>query len=451
MFKKAFIHIGQPKTGTSTLQEFLFENKDNLLNQGFIYPDFMGPNHTSIVFIGYEENRWDEEMARRSYWENLSTKKPSLENWIKYLNRVKENLKSLSEIHHDKKLIISSENFYTHLIDDDIVRFKKFIKTIAKEVYIIFYAREPIRHRISHINSWIMSHGISLPSLRINNPEKNFWYKSNSVTPLSIKLKESPPLEDFSKRISFWEDNFPGNLKIGLFERNSFLNGNLLMDFCQKLGISWLDAYKIPKKQNESVSWSMLKVINKINPKFPVFNTDGTFNSNRDFFNETIRKIDKNQLTYKPSINEIVKFSQYFHDSDKWLKEIYFPSLEKLWTNPMEAIKENEQYIYEDDLNDQEQLIRNFIEEFIVKENGFCVSGQINFILEKENICGHNIVSSDQGRFFGFPKKYIAVPQKFGPLNKIDLLAGANHFKNSYSMDALYKSLISEKNDNNKI
>lgn len=36
--RKLFIHIGLPKTATTTLQSFLYENRDNLRNYGYLYP-----------------------------------------------------------------------------------------------------------------------------------------------------------------------------------------------------------------------------------------------------------------------------------------------------------------------------------------------------------------------------------------------------------------------------
>ena len=36
--KTIYLHIGSPKTGTKTIQKFLYENKDKLLENGILYP-----------------------------------------------------------------------------------------------------------------------------------------------------------------------------------------------------------------------------------------------------------------------------------------------------------------------------------------------------------------------------------------------------------------------------
>ena len=40
---KLFLHIGLHKTGTSSIQESLIQNKDNLVKEGILYP-----NHIKI-------------------------------------------------------------------------------------------------------------------------------------------------------------------------------------------------------------------------------------------------------------------------------------------------------------------------------------------------------------------------------------------------------------------
>ena len=40
MFKRVFLHIGQSKTGTTSLQNFLAKHRDTLAENGILYPDF---------------------------------------------------------------------------------------------------------------------------------------------------------------------------------------------------------------------------------------------------------------------------------------------------------------------------------------------------------------------------------------------------------------------------
>ena len=42
---KLILHIGQQKTGSTSLQRFLFDNYDNLLKQNVLYPQSLGTEH----------------------------------------------------------------------------------------------------------------------------------------------------------------------------------------------------------------------------------------------------------------------------------------------------------------------------------------------------------------------------------------------------------------------
>lgn len=53
--KKLFLHIGPPKTGTSTIQDFLYHNRDNLRNSGYFYPQ-TGISKTIPAFSSAQHN-----------------------------------------------------------------------------------------------------------------------------------------------------------------------------------------------------------------------------------------------------------------------------------------------------------------------------------------------------------------------------------------------------------
>ena len=43
--KKIYLHIGTAKTGTTSLQKYLYENRNKLILDGFIYPEpYSNPN-----------------------------------------------------------------------------------------------------------------------------------------------------------------------------------------------------------------------------------------------------------------------------------------------------------------------------------------------------------------------------------------------------------------------
>ena len=68
----AYMHIGAPKTGTSTLQKFFKLNKGLLKEKGFIYPDF-GIEYPGVgqarnaYFISQTGKPKNQEECKKSY------------------------------------------------------------------------------------------------------------------------------------------------------------------------------------------------------------------------------------------------------------------------------------------------------------------------------------------------------------------------------------------------
>ncbi len=63
--RRVFLHIGQGKTGTSTIQQFLVRNREALASRGYLYPVISGPaRHLELSLYA----RPDSEMTGTSNW-----------------------------------------------------------------------------------------------------------------------------------------------------------------------------------------------------------------------------------------------------------------------------------------------------------------------------------------------------------------------------------------------
>lgn len=115
MFKSVFLHVGPHKTGSSFIQKFLFENKNQLENSGFIYPDLSnerGEGHHEIAKPGFIEKE------SKAYFQNLSNK---------YLGK-------------DLSLVLSAENF-SRLEECDLKLLKD--NLCCEDIKVLFVVRLP--------------------------------------------------------------------------------------------------------------------------------------------------------------------------------------------------------------------------------------------------------------------------------------------------------------------
>ena len=92
--KTCYLHIGAPKTGSTALQSFLFENRQRLADHGWVYPEvsLRGFGHHDLAFLisgGYPEWAIPQERS---------------------LDELTDDLIRLAA--ENPKLVMSSENFY---------------------------------------------------------------------------------------------------------------------------------------------------------------------------------------------------------------------------------------------------------------------------------------------------------------------------------------------------
>jgi len=121
--KKAFLHIGYPKTGTTALQAFFHQNAKVLLNQGILYPEVGKLWHAQHELAGLFQ--YDD---KRLYWLKTNPQKPYLELLEKEVQSSKCST-----------LILSSEAF---TFTDMHLDLKKFLNACGfQDIKIICFLR----------------------------------------------------------------------------------------------------------------------------------------------------------------------------------------------------------------------------------------------------------------------------------------------------------------------
>ncbi|HEY9768111.1 MAG TPA: hypothetical protein V6C71_06320 [Coleofasciculaceae cyanobacterium] len=123
--KTAYIHIGTHKTGSTSIQFFLFKNRKKLIDRGFLYPlsriprkKLFGQHHLAAAFL--------EKLK-------LNTYNPHAGGW--------EQVIIEANSFQERNLIISSENFCLPRFDlEQIYKLKEYLSQYA--VKIVIYLRK---------------------------------------------------------------------------------------------------------------------------------------------------------------------------------------------------------------------------------------------------------------------------------------------------------------------
>ncbi len=151
--KTAYIHIGTHKTGSTSIQFFLFKNREKLIDRGFLYPlsgiprkNLFGQHHLAAAFL--EKLKLNTYNPHSGGWVKLNTYNPHSGGW--------EQVIIEANSFQDRNLIISSENFCLPRFDlEQIYKIKEYLSEYA--VKIVIYLRKQDDYLISQYCQFIRS------------------------------------------------------------------------------------------------------------------------------------------------------------------------------------------------------------------------------------------------------------------------------------------------------
>lgn len=195
--KKVILHVGLHKTGTTTIQNFLFKEKDKLLENKILYPEVSGrgANHSTVFYSIYSENP-------ESYHINIRQGLTSKAQVDTINEKMKKELSCMSNLDFET-IIISGEDI-SYLSEASISALKSdmlswFGNDLEFEVVICL--RSPLSYWNSVVQQ-LVKDGQSISEVLIKL-EANFAniYKGSIEKFINIFQKDSIKTYDFSKSL----------------------------------------------------------------------------------------------------------------------------------------------------------------------------------------------------------------------------------------------------------
>lgn len=243
---KLIVHIGTEKTGTSSIQNALFENKTLLLKAGFYFSQCAG-NRNNIQFplscMHYD--REDEDC----YFTNngITTNQHRAQYYNDLKHKFADEVNALKKIH---TVIISSEHFHSLLVKvQEVETFKALLGNMFSSIKVVCYLREQVATCISHYSTRI---------------------KTGDSDELSTFIKRCSPQNPYYNYLDLldrWSAVFgKSNLIVDLFDKKTLKNNDIIDDFFYKIGFDAPQAKIVRSKQtNQSLNYigqCLLKAIN---------------------------------------------------------------------------------------------------------------------------------------------------------------------------------------------
>lgn len=209
-----FVHIGQPKTGSSTLQAFFNRNRETLLAQGYLYPKTLNPtNHGDLTVEAM--GRVQRSLVPRMGGDFDAAAEKSKESWRSIAHQIKE--------YSPKHVIISSEFFFAAKHSEKLKRLiDEFIQP-SEDPKFIAYMRTPSEHYVSLLQQAV---------------------KASHTPP----MPKNPGLHHLNRYSSL------GSVEARKFSRNSLVGNDIILDACHAMGIEHSSLSTTIGESNTSIS-----------------------------------------------------------------------------------------------------------------------------------------------------------------------------------------------------
>ncbi len=231
--KTLYIHIGTPKTGSSTLQHFFENNRETLLQKGVYYPADISHER----YGGYESTDGNFAWVTRLH--------PDMEE-------VRKKVQGMFRI--SEKVLLSTENIWLEIYDKE--SFFAGIRSIADdlEVKVIVYLRKQIDYLESQYREWVRL------ILLKESVHQVCDFNNTVLKVVKDSLDYYAVLEKIAQAVG------RENIIVRPYENGQFQNQNIVDDFMGILGLHTDQSFALSEKNfNPPISNPALELKRQMN------------------------------------------------------------------------------------------------------------------------------------------------------------------------------------------
>ncbi|GAB5469244.1 MAG: hypothetical protein Kilf2KO_22740 [Rhodospirillales bacterium] len=327
MAKKTLIlHIGCPKTGSTSIQSFLDGNQAKLVRDGvvalrsFCLGSLVGLNSNALSFLLHGLDDYDETPRVRAQLRGFGI--PDRDSLIAFQESMAEKLAEEVGAYDESchTFIISGETL-SSLRPKEIRRLKRLCGDLFDEIKVVCYLRRQDLYVISKYTTDLRN-GASLTFAKHLDNHRD-WGRAK-----------------YQVMLDRWADVFGKEaISARVFERERLLGKDSVTDFCQACAIDYPKDYESGAPRNESLSALEQLILRECNALAEDSAGKLAKSELRRVFVQCIvgRQPGRPQ---RPTPEEAQALRADFEESNELLRQGWFPDLEKVFSDKSSASSE---------------------------------------------------------------------------------------------------------------
>jgi len=240
MISQCWLHIGTEKTGSTSIQAFLAQNRPVLLSRGWLYPNSAGrTKQYSLAAFALDDHRSDRVRRLLGAGQRLGVDE--------FRRRLSDSLKAEAAASGARAMVLSSELLSTQLRrPGEIAHLKSLCDALAQETKVVVYLRNQADFLVSRYTNVIWEGGTA-----------DFGFRARAA------------IADYALLLERWSHVFGRtNMIVRRFEPMQFVGDDVVEDFAQTIGLD-MRGLRRPARSNPSLDAQSLAFLRAVNRQLP--------------------------------------------------------------------------------------------------------------------------------------------------------------------------------------
>ena len=291
-----YLHIGIPKTGTTSIQNFLFANRDRLDAHGFHWPQSMtSRNHRVLCVYSLDDTVVDNTRKAAQ----ITTPEKVQAFRAEFAPRFRADALTWPA---DRSVVLTSEQLFRVTRPSEFERLRDLLQASGRRIVVGVYLRRQDLYFTSEYSQVIKG-----------GTDAEF------VPPSNMAEQKIYNYATFLKR---WAAAFDReNIIVRVFERGAMAGGDAVQDFCATVGLQGFESLEQVEEKNQSLDAAALEFLRRIAPFFPRF-VNGKVNKVRLKLIEALEEISDGARPQLPA-KDARKLMKMFEESNAEVARTY--------------------------------------------------------------------------------------------------------------------------------
>lgn len=299
---KAILHIGTGKTGSTSIQEYMFVNRKSLLEQGIFYSEALGlKNHRRLPAIFQNDDKPENYYKDRGLLTPKDRRAAKEIWWREFQNE-------LMQAGSCARCLISAEHL-SQLDNEEVKALHNRLAPLFEEVRVLVYLRDPVDYAVSMYDT----------ALKIGSP---------NMRPAAPALGGPT---DYARILQAWSEVFgKEHMNVRLFDRSELVGGDILQDFAHTAEIE-TEGFASVDVKNPSLGILGQELLLQINRRLPKYRKDGRPNKIRGDIATVLERFLSIGPRRVPDQDLIAAYGSTYAASNEWVRANFFPDRTRLF------------------------------------------------------------------------------------------------------------------------